>query len=354
MWEEYLSRLPDYQVKIKLLFPHRSANFSLRRLLQQEGRYELVPDYLYWPRRYFERVAVRSAILKSLYMDDSVDIFHSTYFSTVYDRRVRKVVTVHDMIPEVFQDTYKGRWAAWEISIKRKVLENADRIIADSHNTKQDLLRIYPWIPEAKVSVIYPGLSGLTQDTSVTFRDVAEKYSLSIQPREYLLFVGRRGGYKNFQLILDLLENSKSYRDLLFLCVGGENDARLSALLAEKGLSGNFVLLGYVQDHELAVLYRNALALVYPSRYEGLGLPVLEAMANECPVICSNTSCFPETAGEAAIYFDPYSVDSLKEAIAELLRQDRDAIIKKGLENVRRFSWEKSTKALVDIYASLM
>ena len=125
-------------------------------------------------------------------------------------------------------------------------------------------------------------------------------------------------------------------------------------IVATKGLSRNFRFLGFVPDDELVTLYRNAIALIYPSLYEGFGLPILEAMVNECPVVCSNTSSLPEVAGEAAIYFNPYSTESLKEAIVELLRQDRKKVIEKGLENARRFSWEQSVKDLVNIYASLL
>ena len=353
VWEEFLQRLPEYGVGIKLLIPFRQANHSLRRLLQQKEKYDLIRDYLYWPKRFFERVPVRSKALGSVYVDDTVDIFHSTYLSTVYDRKIKKVVTIYDMIPELFQDIYRSKWNSWTIDIKSKVLENADRIVAISQNTKCDILRIYPWIPEERVSVIYCGPSESAYDINITLDTISEKHSISLSPEEYFMFVGQRSGYKNFQIILDLFESSTAYRDMLFLCVGGEDDRRLSSLLAKKGLSNNFALLSYVQDNELAVLYRNALALILPSRYEGFGFPIVEAMANECPVICSNSSCFPEIAGDAAFFFDPDSVESLQEAIAGLLRCDRNVIIERGLRNVTRFSWDESTKALMNLYMDL-
>jgi len=352
VWEEYLTRLPGYGVKLKLLVPFRRKNPSLVRILQHQGRYEIVQDYLYWPSRCFERVATRSRILE-WYLDDSVDIFHSTYFTTVFNKRVGKVVTVHDMIPEIFERDSRDRWTHFVINMKRRVMENADAIIADSRNTKKDILNIYPKIPEERVSVVYNALSLRSYRECMSFEYIADKYSLDIRPGEYLLFVGLRGGYKNFRLIQELLENDRSYRHLVFVCVGGEKDDQLQRILEAKGLSRNFKLLGPVQDNVLLALYQNALALVYPSLYEGFGLPILEAMANGCPVLCSNTSCLPEVAGEAAIYFDPYSAESLGEAIAELLRREKAAIIAKGLENIKRFSWEKSTKTLVDIYKSL-
>lgn len=353
VWEEYLRRLPDHGIKIRLVIPFRHTNHSLRRLLQQAEKYDLAQDYLYWPSRFFERVSVRSRILQWLYTDGSIDIFHSTYFSTIYDENIRRVVTVHDMIPELFQDVYQSKWNSFVIDGKRKVLENADRIVAVSYNTKKDLVRLYPWIAEDRIRVIHNGLTTYDSNAGITLETICDKYSISVSPRSYFLFVGRRANYKNFGLILDLLEDHPSCRDYTFLCVGGEDGRKLSLYLQERGLSQNFLFLGFVPDDELAVLYRNALALVYPSRYEGFGLPLLEAMASECPVICSDASCFPEVAGDAAFYFDPCSVDSLAEAITRALRSDRTKTIEQGLGNVARFSWEKSVRALLDLYESL-
>ncbi len=351
-WEEYLKRFPNYGVELKLLIPFGRVNQSLLRLLQQKEKYSIVQDYLYWPSRYFERVSVRSRILKWIYVDDSVDIFHSTYFSTVYSKKIKKVVTIHDMIPELFRNEYRSKWSSLVINTKKMVLENADKIIAVSHNTKKDILRFYPWIPEEKILVIYPATT-YRNHASITFDSITEKYSVSAHPKEYFLFVGKRDGYKNFQLILGLLKNNKAYRDSLFLCVGGKSDERLLYLLRERGLFGNFIFLDFVEDNELVVLYQNALALVHPSKYEGFGLPIVEAMTNKCPVVCSNTSCLPEVAGDSAFYFDPSSTESLDEAITELLKCDKDEIIRKGLKNVARFSWERSTRILVDVYMSL-
>ncbi|MEM2045929.1 MAG: glycosyltransferase family 1 protein [Candidatus Bathyarchaeia archaeon] len=353
MWEEYLKRLPHYGVAVKLLIPFYHHNSSLNRLLKQQKQLEILSDYFYWPLRYFGRVRVRSGILE-WYLDDSINIFHSTYFTTVFNGRIKKVVTIHDMIPEIFEVRSPNRWVHFLIDMKRRVMENADRIIAISYNTKRDILAIYPWIPEEKISVIYHGVSLPKFDANISYECLAEKYALDVKSGEYFLYIGLRGGYKNFELIIKLLEQDHSSRDWIFLCVGGEKNDLLPEIIAEKGLSRNFRFLRFVPDEELMILYRNAIALIYPSLYEGFGLPVLEAMANECPVICSSTSSLPEVAGEAAIFFDPYSVESLKEGIVELLRRDRNEIIAKGLENVKRFSWERSTKALVDIYASLI
>lgn len=349
MWEEFLPRLVNHRVSVKLLVPFRRNNQSLRKLLQNRKNYQISSDYFYWPARYFEQVAVRSGLIEWLYLDDSIDIFHSTYFSTVYDQNVRKVITVYDMIPEKFW--LNSKWGAWFVDIKRKTIVNADRIITISQHTRQDILEFYPQLPEDKVSVIHLASSLDNKQSRITWEEVAQKYNLNVQRQAYFLFVGLRSGYKNFQLLVEWV---KTHRDWVFVCVGGGKDPLLERQLQEKGLARNFIMLNYVDDETLAALYQNALALVYPSLYEGFGLPILEAMSNRCPVVCSNTSCFPEVAGDAAVYFDPHSIDSFDQAIHDLLGQDREHIIKKGLDNVKRFSWEKSTQALVDVYSSLI
>ena len=353
IWEEYLTRLPDSDVNIKLLVPFHHQNLTLNRLLQQSDRYEIVWDYFYWPLRYFGKIPVRSRILE-WYLYDQDDIFHSTYFTTIFNRKIKKVVTIHDMIPELFEETSPNRWTHFIIEMKRQVIESVDKIIAVSQNTKEDILRIYPRIPTERISVIYNSVSLYKNISETPYENLAEKYSLYVRPKEYFLYIGFRNGYKNFELILRLLEQDPSCRDWVFLCVGGEKDDMFPEIIAAKGLSRNFRFLGFVPDDELITLYRNAIAMIYPSLYEGFGLPILEAMANECPVVCSNTSSLPEVAGDAAIYFDPYSTESLKGAIVELLGRNREAIIAKGLENTRRFSWEQSVKDLVNIYASLL
>jgi glycosyltransferase involved in cell wall biosynthesis len=113
------------------------------------------------------------------------------------------------------------------------------------------------------------------------------------------------------------------------------------------------MFVDFVTEDELSVLYRNALALVYPSKYEGFGLPVLEAMAEECPVVCSEAASLPEVGGDAALYFDPTSLESLESALTQLLSSDRHEMVQRGIRNVARFSWDRSTKALVEVYRGL-
>lgn len=364
MWEAYLDRLPQYVRDIRLLVPARHRNPSLTKILEQnatgcENRCKIIKDYFYWPVRFFERIPVRSRILDLLYVDGNVDIFHSTFHSTLPGNKTRKLVTIHDMIPELFQVKTGNPWIELEILKKKETLQRADTIISVSHHTKKDLLEIYPWLPEEKIRVIHHGL--FREDRSIpagSFEETVKRLPVTgnreIRPGGYYLYVGNRDGYKNFQLLIDLLTQSSASKDVLFVCVGGEDPAPLLPLLEEKKIKHNFIFTGYADDGELSMLYRNATALVFPSKYEGFGLPVLEAMVNECPVVCSNVSSLPEVGGDAATYFDPDSVDSLQEALDSISKTNRDTLIKKGLENTKRFSWDRSTEKLVEIYHSLL
>jgi glycosyltransferase involved in cell wall biosynthesis len=345
MWEEYLLRLPDYLQELTLLAPFRHTNRSLSKILERGKLIHVKKDFCYWPARYFERIAVRSKLLNALYVDDTFDIFHSTYLSTVFKKNIKKVVTVYDMIPELFQrHSSKGHWVEKEIAKKEETLKNADCIIVISQNTGKDLLEFYPWIPEDKIRVNYLGFFDKHAEAG-SLEELMERFSLHLEKGNYYLYVGNRKGYKNFRLLEALVERPE-YRDAVFLCVGGEKMAG--------AVKSPFVFLEYADDEALAVLYRNAAALIVPSKYEGFGLPVLEAMANECPVVCSGVSSLPEVGGDAAFYFDPDSVDSLDDALRRLSKADRPTVIEKGKENTKRFSWERSTENLMDIYKSLL
>ena len=352
VWREYLRRLPNYGVTVQLLLPRQHGSAALSALLEDRQRYHVIRDYFCWPRRIFERAAVRSAVVRR-HLDASARVFQSTYFSTVYGTSIPKVVMLYDMILERQEREPEQRWAEWGIAIKRAALHNADHIVAISQSTRRDLLETYPAISAGKVTVIPLAAEAPERHTRVSFPDVIRKCGLDLAAGSYLLYVGARHGYKNYQIIVDLLRHRRGSRELRVLCVGGESHQRDLAALRALGLERNVLFVEFVGDDELSVLYRNALALIYPSRYEGFGLPVLEAMAEGCPVVCSEAASLPEVGGDAALYFAPESVESLESALTRLLSTARDEIVQRGLRNAARFSWDRSTRALVDLYRGL-
>lgn len=353
MWEECLERLPGLGVDIRLLVPWRADNDSLRRLLAEKNRFAAIQrDFLIWPRRIFERAGIRSRILERLYLGKGAQIFHSTYYSTVHRADVRKVVTVPDMILERFAEKFPCRWTKLGIEIKRNVLCNADALVAISEVSKQDLLKLYPAIPAARIRVIPLGVNQVPPGKEADFSQLAARYKLPAESGSYFLFVGLRGGYKNFNLLARLAA-LPGMTQAHFVCVGGENPGADRKFLASQGLEKRFAFIAGVDDHELRTLYRHARALIFPSLYEGFGLPLLEAMASDCPVLCSDTAVFHEVAGDAAIYFDPLQPESLAAALDALRRSDRQELLWRGRQNCARFSWDITATKLANLYRDL-
>lgn len=355
VWEELLTRLSAYDLDVELLVPCRARNASLQHVLSGQHHYQVRHDCLYWPARIFDRVPVRSRLLRWLHVDRAVDIFHSTFTSTIYSRRVRKVATVHDLIPELFEARKPGKWTAMTLGIRRRVFENADHLIAVSQNTRDDLLRLYPEVSPERVSVIYHGAdsAGPPPDVELALEELERKYHVRLADGGYYLQVGNRHDYKNFDLILEWFGTREHERDAHFVCVGGENTRRLRQEATARGIADAFTFVPFVTDAGLAALYRHARALVYPSKYEGFGLPVLEAMSHGCPVLCADTSSLPEIGGDAALYFAPDSPASLSAAFRQLEAVSRDDLVARGRRNVARFSWEESTRRLVEVYERL-
>lgn len=350
VWMEYLKRLPGYGPDIRLLVPYHHRNLWLRKFEGQQGGVKIQKSLFFWPKRYWERTAVRNVLLKAAVGKRGVDVFHSTYFSTIRDKRIKKIVTIHDMIHERLPHIFNTRWDDIEIEKKKAAISNADIIVAVSESTKRDLLDCYPWVEEERVKVIPHGANNLGRPAD--FEEVRGRYGFDTSPGEYFLFVGNRERYKNFRLLENLLLKKSDKRDELFICVGGENSAGATARLKEKGLERSFVFLGDVPDKDLAALYLGAKALIFPSEYEGFGLPVLEAFINGCPVLCGDNSSLPETAGDAAFYFDVHSTDSLEEAMDRLSSSDRAEVIRRGEKQASGFSWDRAVEQLMAVYTN--
>ena len=272
------------------------------------------------------------------------DILHPTYYGCYFfdmkrpDRPV--VVTVHDMIQEIFPSDFSRRVIAEK---KRQIFES-DHIIAVSQNTRKDILSIYPEIDPAKISVIYHGTS---------FKDLVPEDGP--WPSRYLLYVGRRDGYKNFMpFVRNLKPLADKVKDLSIVCVGDALLPSEKKALAEMGMLGRVTAMK-ASDAQLLSLYMHAEAFVFPSLYEGFGLPVLEAFRAGCPVVLADASCFQEVADDAALYFTPGDAESLCEAVS-LCLENKYLCMKmkeRGRERLRLFDWRKSALALEKVYASL-
>ena len=276
------------------------------------------------------------------------DIFHPTYYDPYFLKYLEKkpfVLTVYDMIHEKFQDTVND---AKEISLKKKLLiEKASKIITISQNTKNDLIKILG-TDEKKINVVYLGNSiNPNKTNNVKFKT----------PKKYLLFIGSRNGYKNFdKFIRSINEILKNDKELNIVCVGGGRFNKETVKYLQYLELSNQVMQYNSDDKNLNYFYKNALAFVFPSHYEGFGIPVLESFTCGCPVICSNTSSLPEIAEDGAYFFDPTSEMSIRDSVQKVIVNSnlRKDLINKGLMQVKKFSWEKTAAQTNEIYKSIL
>lgn len=275
------------------------------------------------------------------------DIKHETYYSTSPNRlkKSKVVLTIFDMIHERFPDSF----GLWDRTSKQKyeAVKRADHLICISESTRQDLIDLLD-VPIEKTSVVHLGFSLLNQPNVHSPSNEAP----------YILYVGNRGGYKNFKRFLQAYASVSFLRNNIRLVVYGGgplNNDELS-LIAALGLSKQGVCQVSGGDDLLASMYKHATAFIYPSLYEGFGIPPLEAMSFDCPVVCSNVGSIPEVVGNAGIYFDPYSIDSMAAAIEKLVQDSllRDQMIARGRERIKFFCWKKCAEETLSIYRNLL
>ena len=272
------------------------------------------------------------------------DIIHTTYYNGNFDRYNKPlVVTVYDLIHEIFYKSYGYNSIQFT---KKNILERADHIICISKSTANDLKKFYDVDPN-KISITYLG---------VEKKIISSSHSPVDYP--YMLYVGNRHKYKNFQMFLKSLSiNSKILENFKVILFGGgklnkhEIDLIKSYKLDLKKFSfyeGNNNLLN--------LFYQNARLLIFPSKYEGFGLPILEGFANNCPVVCSDIHAFREVANQAAEYFDPNNPDSIAVSLNRVLFSDftRNDLINKGKQRLNFFDWMKCALETKEIYKRLI
>ncbi|AAM30350.1 mannosyltransferase [Methanosarcina mazei Go1] len=279
----------------------------------------------------------------------NLDIFHPTYYREDLDkfRNSAVVITVHDMIHEL----YKDQFSKYDPTTKYKRLSvnAADAIICVSENTKKDIIRIYN-VPEEKIWVVYHG-SSLNKIKSLDMDKFTKENSLK---KPYLLYVGNRDGYKNFSLLMNVYA-AHFADDFNLLCFGGGNFKETELILLTKYNLLDKVIHVNGSDDFLAALYKKAFCLIYPSLYEGFGIPPLEAMSLGCPVIASNTSSIPEVVGNGGILFDPLSEEDLTRSIDSLMNhRSRSRLILKGFQQEKKFSWDKTASETFNVYKSII
>jgi len=275
-------------------------------------------------------------------------IFHSSYYRIPWGSDCTTVETAYDFTYERFG---AGLPRLGHSVQKRMALQKARGVICISESTKRDMLKFVPGVSEDRIRVIHLGYSD-------EFRPVQEGVNRESFDREglhdlpYLVYVGDRSPYKNFQLAVHAVSQVPGYG---LVVVGGGKLSRSDQELLDEQLGGRYLHLDRLPNEKLNSLYNSAHALIYPSSYEGFGIPVIEAMAAGCPVIATNSSSIPEAAGDAGLLVDEVTAEAFAARIRELVNTSlREAVIQRGFENAKRFSWERCYKETISFYHQIL
>lgn len=324
----------------------KAANFCLRPTWVSEP----------WLTRLWQRLGLP---LPVEVFTGPVDIFHSPDFVLPPTRQgTRTLLTVHDLSFIRDPDSATPALRAYLERVVPRSVARADHILADSAATRQDLITLYD-VPGEKVSVLYSGVSAAFRPVRDAARlaEVCARYGLR---RPYILSLGTLQPRKNYIRLMRAFaraRRSPALRDYQLVIAGGKGwlYAAIFAEVERLGLRDSVLFPGFVADADLPALYSAAALFVYPSLYEGFGLPVLEAMACGTPTVVSNASSLPEVAGDAALLVDPYDEAALAQALEQALSDEglRARLVARGLEQARRFTWAAAAGQLLRLYQEL-
>lgn len=262
-------------------------------------------------------------------------IFHSSYYRISNQKNVKNVTTVHDFTYEKFFSGIAKKIHIWQ---KYRAIRNSESIICISESTKSDLMRYLPEISENKIRVIYNGVS--------------EEYHLLSKElplySDYVLFVGGRQAYKNFEFAVSCVKECKKKLLVVGSSLSNEERGLVTNILGKDG----YEEIVHPTNAFLNQIYNSVYCLLYPSLYEGFGIPVIEAQKAGCPVIAMNCSSIPEIIGECPLLLNSSSCSEFIEKL-QMLDGNRNEFVQAGIENSKRFSWNKMTEQYVNLYEEL-
>lgn len=262
--------------------------------------------------------------------------------------RGKQIITIHDFIPLHYPEVAMHQYRYYKYLMPH-LLKRAHKIICISNKTVEDLHRFYK-VDESKVHMVYNGYDEELFNTEGIDEKILGKYSIDYP---YMIMVGASYPHKNLHRAIKAFSELENKNGCKLLIIGKTSPyiERLKELTKELNLEKEVIFLGYVGDEDLKTLYNKAEAFVYPTLYEGFGLPILEAAACDTVVLCSNNSSLPEVYGEGAITFNPENVEEIKNAMKVALEDKAkvEDIKKKAKENLKRFSWEKTAKEVYEI-----
>ena len=308
-------------------------------------------------RWFYGKYQVQEHLLDKAYQQNSPDIFHATFYSRPPEIRTPYVVSVYDMIHEIFTplQTHPTRKQWQFIEQKRQSITAADLILTNSDFTTCDLPK-YCAVDKKKIVTIPLGVS----PRFFPIQDEQQKQTFLAHhglSRPFFLYVGARRFNKNFWGLLRAYGGLQCAEDIDLVAVGDDTPITQEELVIMNSLlpKGKVRHLKIVDEENLALAYNTALALVFPSFYEGFGLPVVEAMACGTPVLASNSTSIPEVGGDAVLYFNPHDPDEIRITMEAILNSDTaTALKKKGLERAALFNWDDTAQKTLQAYRQLL
>ncbi len=286
---------------------------------------------------------------KRLLKEKDLDVFFTPTHYSPFFTSCPQVISILDVSYKKFPDLFT-KFDLYQLALwGRLSVKKASKIITISRSSKDDIIQEYG-VKSSKVAVAHLGIKPSLK-LSMTDKDLIQKYSIT---SPYILFVGTIQPRKNVLRLIQAFSKLAEKHPNLKLVIVGKKGWQYEEILREPeklGISEKVIFLHNVTDEDLAAFYKFAEAFVLPSLYEGFGLPILEAMKYECPVITSNTSSLPEAGGEAALYVNPENVAEIASKIEKVLTDNKlkEHMIAKGKEQVKKFSWEKSAREVLQI-----
>ena len=335
VWYELLSRIMKEKTAVVRFVDNKSVENNYRKNLHIDDALIFSHD-VYIPIARYMPVRIKNT---------EPFVFHSSYYRYCPNQQAKNITTIHDFTYEIYNHGLKKSVHCWQ---KYSAIRHSDYVVCISENTKRDLLKFVPGVDESKVRVIYNGVS---ED----YRVLGNGFGVGELPFErgsYVVFVGNRvDEYKNFSLLKRCIAASPYNLVIVGSQLSEEEEKDLRRYIPVN----RYKCMGFLSNKQLNVIYNCAAALVYPSSYEGFGIPVIEAQRAGCPVIAYNSSSIPEIIGDTPLLMNELSEEELLNKLALLSDvQLMNKVRSDGLENAKRFSWEKMYQQYLALYKEVL